>query len=126
MPFFGEIAGLATAFCWTATSLFFTAAGTRVGAYSVNLIRITLAVPMLGLTLWLWRRKQGGAWLTAWVIFSGYMALVAMGARFPWYLCWPWMVSLTRWNRTGAVLSSTFYLVGFVLSMYYGMPLATR
>ena len=59
MLFLGEIAGLATAFCWTATSLFFTAAGTRVGAYSVNLIRITLAVPMLGLTLWLSHSGSG-------------------------------------------------------------------
>ncbi|MDO8586249.1 MAG: glycosyltransferase family 87 protein [Armatimonadota bacterium] len=81
----------------------------------------TLIALLLGLTVWLWRRKSQGGWITAWVVFSGYMALVTMGTRFPWYLAWPWMASLTRWDRTHSVLSSAFFLLGFLLSMYYGL-----
>jgi len=47
MPLQGELAALATALCWAGTSLFFSAAGRRVGALSVNQIRILMAVGLL-------------------------------------------------------------------------------
>ncbi|MHC4991687.1 MAG: DMT family transporter [Planctomycetota bacterium] len=43
----GEIAALGAAFCWVLTSLAFAGAGRRVGATTVNVIRIVLAVIML-------------------------------------------------------------------------------
>lgn len=43
----GELAALGAAFCWSWTLIFFTAAGERVGAFQVNVIRLTFAVPML-------------------------------------------------------------------------------
>lgn len=46
----GEIASLLTAVCWTLSALFFQQAGARVGSLSVNVIRIFLAVILLGLT----------------------------------------------------------------------------
>ncbi len=47
MSYEGELAALATAFCWSATSLFFHAAGKRIGAFTVNQIRIVFAVAFL-------------------------------------------------------------------------------
>ncbi len=46
----GQIAGLTTAVLWTATALFFTAAGKRLGITVVNASRIAMAIVLLGLT----------------------------------------------------------------------------
>lgn len=43
MNYAGEIAGLATAICWTATALSFQFASRRIGSVSVNLIRLVFA-----------------------------------------------------------------------------------
>jgi len=48
----GEIAALATAGCWTVTSMSFEAAGKRIGSLSVNLIRLVMAIVFLSLTCW--------------------------------------------------------------------------
>jgi len=45
----GQFAALTTALCWTATALFFTAAGRRLGTTVVNSGRIVMAVVLLGL-----------------------------------------------------------------------------
>ncbi len=45
--YIGEFAALGAAFFWSWTLIFFTAAGERVGAFQVNVIRLTFAVPML-------------------------------------------------------------------------------
>ncbi|TAN35805.1 MAG: DMT family transporter [Verrucomicrobia bacterium] len=44
MKFFGEMAALSTAFCWTVSSLCFALAGARVGSLAVNIIRLVLAL----------------------------------------------------------------------------------
>ncbi len=51
----GEIAALATACCWVVTSIAFAQAGGRIGSFSVNLIRLVLAFPMLCVTTYLIR-----------------------------------------------------------------------
>ena len=43
MPYAGELAALATAGCWTASSLSFALAGARVGSLAVNIIRLAMA-----------------------------------------------------------------------------------
>jgi drug/metabolite transporter (DMT)-like permease len=43
MSYTGEIAGLATALCWTATAMSFQFASRRIGSVSVNLIRLVFA-----------------------------------------------------------------------------------
>lgn len=43
MNYTGEIAGLATAICWTATAMSFQYASRRIGSVSVNLIRMVFA-----------------------------------------------------------------------------------
>jgi drug/metabolite transporter (DMT)-like permease len=45
----GETAAIATAVLWTACSIFFAAAGKRIGALSVNAYRIAMAVGLLAL-----------------------------------------------------------------------------
>nr|WP_321410599.1 DMT family transporter [uncultured Carboxylicivirga sp.] len=44
----GEVAALLTAVCWTFTSLAFESAGKKVGSMSVNLIRLVMAIFLLG------------------------------------------------------------------------------
>ena len=51
MNYIGEIAGLGAALFWSGTAMFFTAAGRRIGSFTVNVIRLTMALPMLGLIL---------------------------------------------------------------------------
>jgi drug/metabolite transporter (DMT)-like permease len=46
----GELAALATSFCWSATSVLFTFAGRRVGSMIVNRTRLAFAVVLLGAT----------------------------------------------------------------------------
>ncbi|TRX65960.1 DMT family transporter [Carboxylicivirga sp. M1479] len=44
----GELAALVTAVCWTFTSLSFESAGKKVGSMSVNIIRLFMAIGLLG------------------------------------------------------------------------------
>lgn len=55
----GSAAGLATSMLWTGTSLFFTAAGRRIGPTAVNAIRLSLAVVLLAIT----HRLRFGHWV---------------------------------------------------------------
>ncbi len=57
--YIGPAAGVATSLLWTTTSLFFTAAGRRIGPTTVNGTRIALAIVLLGLT----HRLLSGVWL---------------------------------------------------------------
>ncbi len=53
MNFIGEIAALLTSVCWAFNSVVFTRAGKRVGAVTVNYMRLWIAVPALLLIHWL-------------------------------------------------------------------------
>ncbi len=57
--YLGAAAGVATSMLWTATSLFFTAAGKRLGPTVVNVVRLWLAVLLLGAT----HRVLTGLWI---------------------------------------------------------------
>jgi drug/metabolite transporter (DMT)-like permease len=48
VPFLGETAALLTAACWACTSVLFGFAVRHLGAFRLNLIRVTLAAVMLG------------------------------------------------------------------------------
>lgn len=48
----GELAALATAVCWTISSFSFQAAGARLGALVVNLMRLLIALPCVALLCW--------------------------------------------------------------------------
>ena len=49
---YGEIAALLTAVCWSFNSVVFTLAGKRVGAVTVNSLRLWIAIPALLLLHW--------------------------------------------------------------------------
>lgn len=58
-PYVGPAAGVATSMLWTGTSLFFTAAGKRIGPTAVNASRILLAIVLHAVTF----RLLGGSWI---------------------------------------------------------------
>lgn len=76
----GEIAALATACCWVVTSLAFAHAGQRIGSFSVNLIRLFFALPLLCLATLILRGHalpldaSAGAWF--WLSISGLIGFV--------------------------------------------------
>ena len=93
---FGEFASLMAAFCWTATALAFESAGKKIGSLSVNLIRLFMAIFMLGIFTWITRGlflPMDASWHQwKWLIISGligfslgdlflFEAYVRIGAR---------------------------------------------
>jgi len=51
MPLVGELAALATALLWSGTSIFFSEAGKRIGAFRVNKIRLAMAAVLYATVL---------------------------------------------------------------------------
>jgi len=76
----GEIAALGTACCWVMTSLVFAHAGQRIGSFSVNLVRLAIAFPMLCLVGLLIRGvplpTDASAELWFWLSISGLVGFV--------------------------------------------------
>ncbi|WP_437929434.1 DMT family transporter [Sorangium sp. So ce291] len=76
----GELAALGAATCWTASSLAFTAAGRRIGALSLNLIRLALGFALLTALCWIRRGlplptdAAPSAW--GWLLLSGVVGFV--------------------------------------------------
>ena len=76
----GEIAALLTSVCWAMSGIFFTAAGKKIGAFSVNRIRLTFATTFFLLTHLLLMHSvfpldaSPSRW--GWFIASGIMGLV--------------------------------------------------
>ena len=53
MPFVGEAIAIATVLCWTVSVQFFGAASKEVGAIPVNIIRLSVALILFGILLFL-------------------------------------------------------------------------
>ena len=76
----GAAAALFTAFCWSFTSIFFAAAGKRVGSVIVNRMRLLLAVILLSITHLITQGSlvpldaEPQRWL--WLGLSGFVGLV--------------------------------------------------
>jgi drug/metabolite transporter (DMT)-like permease len=76
----GEMAALATALCWTITSVAFETAGKKVGSISVNLIRLVIAFILISIYTLFSRGMifpidaTGSAWL--WLTLSGIIGFV--------------------------------------------------
>jgi drug/metabolite transporter (DMT)-like permease len=122
-PHAGEVAALGTAFCWTATSLAFEAAGRRIGSLPVNLIRLLMAVVLLGGFTWLTRGLplpvDAGAHAWVWLSLSGvigftigdlclFRAFVIIGARVSMLLMTlvPVITAIAGFLVMGEVLSA--------------------
>ena len=73
------------------------------------------------LTVWLWRQRQDGAWMTAWVLLAACAMLLLMGLPFPWYICWFWPLCLLRWDRLHLSLSAACFCLSLTWMSGYGL-----
>ena len=89
--YLGEIAALLTALCWTVTAMAFESAGKRVGALSLNLIRLLI----------------GLLFLTAFNFFYNH-ALIPKATGYQWF----WLVAS---GLVGFVLGDLFLFRAFIL-----------
>jgi len=96
MNYIGEMAALGVAVSWTGSALFFEKAGRNIGSLSVNVLRIGMAIVLLGLATfvirgsffptdataeqWMWLSLSGfvGFFLGDWCLFHSY---TIVGAR---------------------------------------------
>ena len=109
--------------CWTITALAFESAGRRIGALSLNLIRLVLGFAMLSLYTWVTRGlalpvdASPSAWL--WLSISGlvgftigdlclFRAFVLIGSRLSMLIMAlvPPMTAVLGWLIMGEVLSA--------------------
>jgi drug/metabolite transporter (DMT)-like permease len=82
MSYAGEIAALATALCWSLTSIVFTNASKRIGALQVNLYRLPMALFLLAVTYFVfWGDTQVSYQTISWLAASGIVGL-AIGDTF--------------------------------------------
>ena len=78
--FVGEIIALFVAVSWTVTALFAEVASKRMGSLPLNVVRMTMSLTLLVVTLWLtmgipWPRyADGGTW--GWLLLSGVVGYV--------------------------------------------------
>jgi drug/metabolite transporter (DMT)-like permease len=119
--YFGELAALGTASCWTLASLVFTLAGRRIGAFNLNKLRIPIAAVCLGGMLVLTGSLDALGRLSlgdyGWLALSGiiglvlgdssyFAALVILGPRRAALLmsAAPVMAALIAWPFLGETL----------------------
>jgi len=86
MIYFGELAALGTATCWSFGSMLFDAAGRQLGPNNVNKIRIVQATVLLSLALWFVTGRFVPADIPPlnvfWLSLSGLIGLVLGDACF--------------------------------------------
>lgn len=127
MTYWGELAALGTACCWTVTSMSFESAGRRVGSLPVNLIRLVMAAVVLSLFGWISRGLLLPTDATAhqwwWLALSGlvgfsigdlclFRAFVVLGSRLAMlvFSLTPLITALAGWAFLGERLSGTDWL----------------
>lgn len=129
----GELAALLTAVCWTFTSLSFESAGKKVGSMSVNIIRLIIAIFLLGslsyvrfgyffpqgadVQQWFWLSVSGlvGFVLGDLLLFQ---AFVVIGARISMLIMAlaPPLSAYFAWLILGEELSMS-HLLGMLITM---------
>ena len=92
MRFAGELAALGTAVCWATGSNLFAAAGRRMGSATLNHLRITVAMLLLGAAL-----------------------LVARGSPWPWWATGSQVVLLGASGLVGFVFGDAWYFRSLVI-----------
>jgi len=119
--YLGETAALLTAVCWTVTAMAFETAGKRVGALSLNLIRLLIGLVFLSLFNLIVNGEiiptaTGYQW--TWLVLSGlvgfvlgdlflFRAFILIGARISMLIMAlvPPLTALIGWVTLGEVLS---------------------
>ena len=129
----GEFAALVTAFCWTFTSLSFESAGKKVGSMSVNIIRLVMAIGLLGtlqyyrfgyffpeganMHQWFWLSVSG---IVGFVIGDMllFRAFVVVGARISMLVMSlaPPLAAFSGWIILGEELQ-TSHILGMVVTL---------
>ena len=124
--YIGEIAALLTALCWTVTAMAFESAGKRVGALSLNLIRLLIGlvflviynaifngvvIPVATSYQWFWLVLSGLVGFVLGDLFL-FRAFIMIGARISMLIMAlvPPMTALIGWITLGEVLSGIEFL----------------
>ncbi|MCU4156741.1 DMT family transporter [Carboxylicivirga sp. A043] len=130
---FGELAALVTAVCWTFTSLSFESAGKKVGSMSVNIIRLLMAIGLLGTAQYVrfgYFFPQGAdAYQWFWLSISGligfvigdmllFRAFVVVGARISMLVMSlsPPLAAFFGWIILGEQLTMA-HIIGMLVTM---------
>jgi drug/metabolite transporter (DMT)-like permease len=129
--YYGELAAFGTALCWTFGSQFFEAAGKRVGAMSVNLIRLVMALVLFiilitvrdgtpfptdfSLHAWFWLGLSGFIGFALGDLFL-FKAFVEIGPRIS-------MLIMTLTAPISAILGLTFLNEDYLLIQWLGMTI---
>lgn len=131
---FGEVASVLTALFWTVTAMAFEAAGKRVGALALNLIRLFMGFIYLSIFSWISRGMllpfdaTSHQWL--WLLLSGiigfvlgdlflFQAFILIGARISMLIMSlvPLITALIAWITLGEVLTpKDFLAMGLTVS----------
>lgn len=130
----GELAALTTALCWTISALAFERAGRLSGSFATNVVRMVMALFMLGAFLLLYR---GNFWPTGatshqwiWLSVSGivgffvgdlclFKAYTVIGSRITQVVMTlvPPITALVAWITMGEVLSAmSFFAMSLIIS----------
>src|SRR5262249_36208081 len=72
-----------------------------------------------GLSIWIMQTKAPDCLLNAWSMLSLGLIMFTLGVWLPWYLVWPWSVSLTRWDRWPLYTSMICFVLAIPLTMRY-------
>ncbi len=129
----GEAAALATSVLWAFTAIFFTLASLRIGSYTVNRVRLVIAVALLGAThLALYGSflpLEAGARAWSWLGVSGlvgltlgdtllFQSLVELGTQRAMLVMasWPILAALMAFLFLGENLSAR-ELAGVVITL---------
>jgi drug/metabolite transporter (DMT)-like permease len=137
--YLGEIAALLTALCWTVTAMAFESAGKRVGALSLNLIRLVIGLLFLALYNTIAQGQffpQATSYQWIWLVLSGlvgfvlgdlflFQSFILIGARIAMLIMSlvPPLTALIGWITLGEVLSGREFIgmgvtmLGIVLVM---------
>jgi drug/metabolite transporter (DMT)-like permease len=124
--YLGEISALLTAVCWTVTAMAFESAGKRVGALSLNLIRLVIGLIFLAVFnaivndgflpdathyQWFWLVMSGLVGFVLGDLFL-FRAFILIGARISMLIMSlvPPMTALIGWITLGEVLSGMEFL----------------
>ncbi len=130
----GELAALTTAFCWTISALTFEKAGRLSGSFATNVVRMVIALFMLGIFLLLYK---GNFWPSGassyqwfWLSISGivgfflgdlclFKAYTVIGSRITQVVMTlvPPISALAAWVTMGEVLSpKSFFAMGLIVA----------
>lgn len=143
MMYTGEIISLAVAVSWTATALFADVASHKIGALPLNVIRMTMSLVLLGLTLlvftgspvpfhadgtvWFWLSLSGlvGYVFGDFFLFNSYMVI---GSRFGqlFMTLAPPVAAFLSWVSLGETLSWTSLIAMFITLFGIGMSVLVR